>query len=41
MFITAIPITKLFAGRGGGIVEDMCSKDDVPRPVWTSLPITH
>ena len=25
MFITAVPITKLFAGGvGGGILEDMC-----------------
>jgi hypothetical protein len=28
--------------RGGrGIVEDMATRDDEPRPVWTSLPITH
>jgi hypothetical protein len=24
VFITAVPITKLFAGCGGGTVEDMC-----------------
>ena len=24
LFITAVPITKLFACGGGGIVEDMC-----------------
>jgi hypothetical protein len=39
VFITAVPITKLFAWRG--IVEDMCTRDDEPRPVWTSLPIAH
>jgi hypothetical protein len=34
VFITAVPITKLFAwgeGDSGG--------HDEPRPVWTSLPI--
>ena len=36
VFITAVPITKLFAG-GRGIVEDMCYERahvvDKPRPV--------
>ncbi len=33
VFITAVPITKLFA-RGGGGMEDMCAtRDYEPRPV--------
>ena len=43
VFITAGPSTKLFACVGGGILEDMCydTRDDEPRPVWTSLSITN
>jgi hypothetical protein len=37
VFITAGPSKKLFA-CGGGICA---TRDDEPRPVWTSLPITH
>jgi len=29
------------AVRVQGIVADMCTRDDEPRPVWTSLPIAH
>ena len=40
VFITAVPITKLFVlgewDRGGRAM-----RDDEPRPVWTSLPTTH
>jgi hypothetical protein len=42
VYITAVPITKLFAsgvGDSGGHVLRL--GDDEPRPVWTSLPITH
>ncbi len=41
-FITGGPITKLFVWGGedsGGHV--LTTRDDEPRPVWTSLPITH
>ena len=76
MFITAVPITKLFArggGNGGHVLRETTSqgryelcvfyycrtyykavrvegggewrtcamRDDEPRPVWMSLPITH
>jgi len=41
VFITAGPITKLFAGGGGGELTTCAMIDDEPRPVWTSLPITH
>ena len=41
VFITAGPITKLFAGGGGGEWRTCATRDDEPRPVWTSLPITH
>ena len=42
-FITAVPITKLFAwGEGGGGEWRTCAtRDYEPRPVWTSLPIAH
>ena len=48
-FITAVHTTKLCstyykAGGGRGIGEDMCyvtMRVNEPRPVWTSLPITH
>jgi hypothetical protein len=43
VFITAVPITKLFAwgeGDSGGHVLRETTTDE-PRPVWTSLPITH
>ena len=37
MFITAGPITKLFAGGGGGEWRTCAMRDDEPRPasVWT------
>jgi hypothetical protein len=42
VFITAGPITKLFAwGGGGGQWRTCATRDYEPRPVWTSLPITH
>jgi hypothetical protein len=40
LFITTVPITKLFAWRRG-ILEVMSMRYDEPRRVWTSLPITH
>jgi hypothetical protein len=42
VFITAVPSTKLFAGWGGGEQFRTCAtRVYEPRPVWTSLPITH
>jgi hypothetical protein len=42
VFIGAVPITKLFAwGGGGGQWRTCATRDYEPRPVWTSLPITH
>jgi hypothetical protein len=41
VFITAGPSTKLFAWGGGGYWRTCATRDDEPRPVWTSLPITH
>ncbi len=43
VFITAVPITKLFArGGGGNGGHDSCAtRDYEPRPMWTSLPIAH
>jgi hypothetical protein len=41
VFITAGPITKLFAGGGGGEWRTCAMRDDEPRPVWMSLLITH
>ena len=38
MFITAGPSTKLFAWGGGGYWGTCATRDDEPRPVWTSLP---
>jgi hypothetical protein len=38
VFITAVPITKLFAW-GEGILETCATRDDEPRPVWTSLQV--
>ena len=38
--LTAGPSTKLFAW-GGGYGRTCATRDDEPRPVWTSLPITH
>ena len=40
-FITAGPITKLFAWGGGGEWRTCAMRDDEPRPVWMSLLITH
>jgi len=40
VFITAGPITKLFAG-GGGERTTCAMIDDEPRPVWMSPLITH
>jgi hypothetical protein len=43
VFITVVPIIKVFAWWGEAISGGLtCStRDDEPRPVWTSLPITH
>ena len=41
VFVTAGPSTKLFAWGGGGYWGTCATRDDEPRPVWTSLPITH
>ena len=41
VFITAGPITKLFAGGGGGEWRTYAMRDDEPRPVWMSPLITH
>ena len=41
VFITAGPITKLFAGGGGGEWRTCAMRDDEPRPVWMSPLITH
>ena len=41
VFITAGPSTKLFAWGGGENLRTCATRDDEPRPVWTSLPITH
>jgi hypothetical protein len=41
VFITAGPNTKLFACVWGGYWRTCATRDDEPRPVWTSLPITH
>ena len=40
VFITAGPSTKLFAWVGGGYGRTCATRDDEPRPVWTSLPIS-
>jgi hypothetical protein len=43
VFNTAVTIIKLFAlgqgDSGGHVLRE--TRDDEPRPVWTSLPITH
>jgi hypothetical protein len=41
VFITTGPITKLFAGGGGGEWRTCAMIDDEPRPVWMSPLITH
>ena len=41
VFITAGPITNLFAGGGGGEWRTCAMRDDEPRPVWMSPIITH
>jgi hypothetical protein len=41
VFITAGPSTKMFTWGGGGYGRTCATRDDEPRPVWTSLPITH
>jgi hypothetical protein len=41
VFITAGPITKLFAGGGGGEWRTCAMRDDEPRTVWMSPLITH
>ena len=38
VFITAVPSTKLFACVWGGYWRTCATRDDEPRPVWTSLP---
>jgi hypothetical protein len=40
-FITAGPIAKAVRVGGGGEWRTCATRDDEPRPVWTSLPITH
>ncbi len=37
VFITAGPSTKLFACVWGGYWRTCATRDDEPRPVWTSL----
>jgi hypothetical protein len=37
VFITAGPSSKLFAWGGGGYWGTCATRDDEPRPVWTSL----
>jgi hypothetical protein len=39
VFITAGPSTKMFTWGGGGYGRTCATRDDEPRPVWTSLPI--
>jgi hypothetical protein len=41
VFITAGPITKLFAGGGGGEWTTCAMIDDEPKPVWMSPLVTH
>ena len=41
VFITAGPITKLFAGGGGGEWRTCAMRYDEPRLVWTRLTTTH
>ncbi len=41
VFITAGPITKLFAGGGGGEWTTCAMIDDESRPVWMSPLVTH
>jgi hypothetical protein len=41
VFITAGPMTKLFAGGGGGEWRTCAMRVDKPRPVWMSPLITH
>jgi hypothetical protein len=41
VFFTAGPSTKLFTWGGGGYGRTCATRDDEPRPVWTSLPITR
>jgi hypothetical protein len=38
VYITAGPSTKLFTWGGGGYGRTCATRDDEPRPVWTSLP---
>jgi hypothetical protein len=38
VFITAGPSTKLFTWGRGGYGRTCATRDDEPRPVWTSLP---
>ena len=40
VFITAGPITKLFAGGGGGEWTTCAMIDDEPKPVWMSPLVT-
>ena len=37
VFITAVPITKLFAWGGGGRWRPCATRDDEQRPVWMSV----
>ena len=38
VFIPAVPITNLIACGCGGRWRTCATRDDEPRPVWTSLP---
>ena len=40
VFITAVPNKAVRVG-GGGKGRTCATRDNEPRPVWTSLPITH
>jgi hypothetical protein len=34
-------VQRCLHGGGGGYGRTCATRDDEPRPVWTSLPITH
>jgi hypothetical protein len=34
-------VQRCIHGGGGGYGRTCATRDDEPRPVWTSLPITH
>jgi hypothetical protein len=41
VFITPGPSINMCVWGGGGYWGTCATRDDEPRPVWTSLPITH